>query len=144
MKQGTVYIQDALKSGLRRFSHNPRNSSGMVELHNLAPAEQGLEPHEEINSLAGSGPGGEWTGYGTYTPTAQTRTITIRVTDYVSDTELQTVAVYLDNVSKGNTDAGGELDIADVSVGGHELKLTKAGYLDSDADTLFNDYIMVI
>ena len=31
-----------------------------------------------------------------------------------------------------------------VTVGGHELKMTKSGYLDSDADTLMNDYIYVI
>ena len=61
----------------------------------------------------------------------------------VDDTELQTVAVYLDDVRKGNTDADGELDIANVSVGGHTLKLTKAGYDDSDADDLYNDYIVV-
>jgi hypothetical protein len=116
----------------------------MFELHNLAPAEQGLEVHEEILSMAGAGPDDSWPGYGTYTPAAQTRDITIRVTDYVSDAELQTVTVYIDSVSKGTTDVNGELDISSVAVGGHELKLTKAGYLDSDADTLFNDYIMVI
>ncbi len=142
MKQASTTIHDALKSGLRRFANNPRGVPGLVECHNLAPAEQGLEPHEEITNLGRSGI--SWGGEGTYTPTAVTRTITIRVTDYVDSTELQTVAVYLDTVSKGNTDAAGELDIASVAVGGHALKLTKAGYLDSDADDLFNDYIFVI
>ena len=142
MRQGIEVIDKALREGLRRFSNNPRNMPGLVECFNLAPAEQGLEVHETITDLGATGV--TWVGEGQYTASAITRTITIRVTDYVSDAELQTVAVFLDTVSKGNTDANGELDIADVSVGGHELKLTKAGYLDSDADTLFNDYIMVI
>lgn len=142
MKQFSSTIDQALRSGLRRFSNNPRNIPGLVECHNVAPEEQGLEQHEEVTPLGNSGV--TWNGMGQYSAGAVTRTITIRVTDYVSDAELQTVAVFLDTVSKGNTDANGELDIAAVSVGGHVLKLTKAGYLDSDADDLFNDYIMVI
>ena len=142
MKQGTAIIREALTHGLRRFSHAPRNSPGMFELHNLAPAEQGLEPHEEITPINESGV--SWGGEGKYTASSTTRTITIRVTDYVSDAELESVTVYLDGILKGTTDANGELDIASVTVGGHELKLTKAGYTDSDADNLFNDYIMVV
>ena len=142
MRQATDTFDKALRSGLRRFSNNPRNMPGLIECHNLAPAEQGLEAHEEITDLGGSGI--SWGGEGVYSAGAITRTITIRVTDYVSDTELETVAVYIDSVSKGNTDVNGELDIANVTVGGHDLKLTKVGYLDSDADDLFNDYIMVI
>ena len=84
-----------------------------------------------------------WGGLGQWSAATTTRSITIRVTDYIDGTELQTVSVYIDNVLKGTTDANGELDVSDVETGGHTLKLTKTGYQDSDADVLLNDYIMV-
>lgn len=139
--KGFDFPYDGFKKGLRPFPTNPRNSDYATELYNLAPAELGLEEHEEIRDIASEI---EWNGQGQYTPTAITRTITVRVTDYVDSTELETVSVYLDTVLKGTTAATGELSIAGVSVGGHELKLTKSGYVDSDADTIFNDYIFVI
>ena len=142
MRQGEVDLTKAFKRGLRRFAVSPRNADWLLECHNWAPAEDGLEAHEEVTSLGVDGV--SWDGQGYYTPGSVTRTITIRVTDYVDSAELADVTVFLDSVNKGTTDANGELDVADVSVGGHELKLTKAGYLDSDADDLFNDYIMVI
>ena len=140
--KGFEFPYDGFKKGLRPYPTNPRNSQFCVELFNLAPAELGLEGHEEITDLAASDI--EWNGQGHYTPSAVTRTITVRVTDYVDSSELETVSVYLDTVLKGTTDANGELSIASVSVGGHVLKLTKSGYTDSDNDTLFNDYIFVI
>jgi hypothetical protein len=139
--KGFDFPYDGFKKGLRPYTTNPRNSAYATELYNLAPAELGLEAHEEIRDITSEI---EWNGQGQYTPTAVTRTITVRVTDYVDDTELQTVSVYLDSTLKGTTNVNGELSIADVAIGGHELKLTKTGYLDSDADTIFNDYIFVI
>lgn len=140
--KGFDFPYDGFKKGLRPYTNNPRNSDFAVELFNLAPAELGLVEHEQIQDITVAGV--EWNGQGQYTPTAITRTITIRVTDYVDITELETVSVYLDTVLKGTTDANGELSIASVAVGGHDLKLTKTGYTDSDADDLFNDYIFVI
>jgi hypothetical protein len=140
--KGFDFPYDGFKKGLRPYHTNPRNSDYCTELYNLAPAEMGLEGHEEIQDITVTGI--EWSGQGQYTPSAITRTITIRVTDYVDASELETVSVYLDTVLKGTTDANGELSIASVSVGGHVLKLTKTGYVDSDDDTLYNDYIFVI
>ena len=97
--------------------------------------------HEQLTSLNAAA---TWDGEGQKSAASLTRTITIYVADYVAETDLAAVAVYLDGVSKGNTDANGELDIASVGVGGHTLKLTKAAYTDSDADDLYNDFIMVI
>lgn len=142
MRQGEVDLTRALKRGLRRFSVSPRNSLWMIECHNWAPAEDGIEPHETVTSLGATGVA--WGGEGQYSAEAIVRDITIRVTDYVDDDELSGVTVYLDGVSQGTTDSNGEIDINTVAVGGHELRLTKTGYLDSDADTLFNDYIMII
>ena len=142
MKQGEIDLTRALKRGLRRFSVSPRNSLWLIECHNWAPAEDGVEPHETVTSLGASGI--SWGGEGQYSFSAPIRDITIRVTDYVDEDELSGVTVYLDGVSQGTTDANGEIALHGVTVGGHELKLTKTGYVDSDVDTLFNDYIMVI
>ena len=142
MKQGELDLTKILKRGLRRFAVSPRNSMWLLECHNWAPAEDGVEPHETVVSLGASGVA--WGGEGQYVQESIVRDITIRVTDYVDDDEVVTVAVYLDTILQGTTDSNGEIDISTVTVGGHELKLTKAGYIDSDADTLFNDYIMVI
>jgi hypothetical protein len=51
MRQGESIIREALAQGLRRFPTNPRGINSLVECHNLAPAEQGLEPHEEVTDL---------------------------------------------------------------------------------------------
>ena len=142
MKQGEVDLTKALKRGLRKFAESPRNSLWLIECHNLAPSEEGIEPHETVTSLGATSIA--WGGEGQYSTTSIIRDIIIRVTDYVDDDELSGVTVWLDLVNKGTTDANGEIALHGVTVGGHELKLTKAGYLDSDNDTLFNDYIMVI
>lgn len=105
------------------------------------PTEAGPEAHKAVTDLNASGV--SWGGLGKWSAATATRTITIRVTDYVDNSELQTVSVYIDSVLKGTTDANGELDVAGVATGGHTLKLTKTGYQDSDADDLLNDYIMV-
>jgi hypothetical protein len=140
--KGFDFPYDGFKKGLRPHTNNPRNSDYAVELFNLAPAEMGLVAHEEIQDITVTNV--SWNGQGQYTPAAITRTITIRVTDYTDITELSGVSVFLDATLKGTTDVSGELSITDVAVGGHVLKLTKSGYLDSDTDNLFNDYIFVI
>ena len=132
-----------LSVGLRAFKNIGRNDHSLVECYNLEPRgkEEGPVIHEALTSLNATA---TWEGEGQKSASALTRTITIYVRDYIAETDLATVAVYLDGVSKGNTDANGELDIAAVAVGGHKLKLTKTGYVDSDADDLYNDFIMVI
>ena len=141
MREFEFTFDEGLKHGLRRFSNNPRGEQNLVECHNIAPAEQGPELHEAVIDLNASGV--TWGGLGQFSAASATRDITIHIADYIDTTELEDVSVYIDNVLKGTTDASGELDIDDVAVGGHTLKLTKTGYLDSDADTLLNDYIMV-
>jgi len=140
MKEFEFTFDKGLRSGLRKHFSNPRNEQALVECHNLMPIETGLEIHEAVNDLNVSY---AWGGLGKWTVAGATRDITIHVADYIDASELQTVSVYIDDVLKGTTDASGELDVDDVAVGGHTLKLTKTGYLDSDADTLLNDYIVV-
>jgi hypothetical protein len=141
MKEFNFKLDDTLFAGLRRFSNNPRENGALIECHNLAPAEKGLELHEYITSMNEAASFG---GLGVESASAATRTITVNVADFISDDDLQTVVVFIDEVNKGTTDADGLITIADVTVGNHAIKMTKAGYTDSDADTLINDYIMVI
>jgi len=142
VKQGEKDLTKVLKRGLRRFAVSPRGTDWLIECHNWAPAEDGIEEHETLISLGASGV--SWGGEGKYVAEDFIRDITIRVTDYVDDDEIVTVAVFLDDVSRGNTDSNGEIILNNVTVGGHELKMTKTGYIDSDTDDLFNDHIMVI
>ncbi len=72
------------------------------------------------------------------------RSITINVNDYITLEDLQTVSVYIDGSLQGTTDVDGNIAISYVTVGGHTLKLTKTGFIDSDLDNLYNDFIMVI
>jgi len=140
MKEFEFTFDKGLRSGLRKHFSNPRNEQALVECHNLMPIETGLEIHEAVNDLNVSY---AWGGLGKWTVAGATRDITIHVADYIDASELQTVSVYIDDVLKGTTDSSGELDVDGVAVGGHTLKLMKTGYLDSDADTLLNDYIVV-
>lgn len=127
--------------GLRRF-YIRRNSDELDECHNFAPMENGLELHDALVSLNSTGTA--WGGRGKLSAATATRDITIIVSDFVDGADVASASVYLDDVLQGTTGAGGEIDIADVDVGGHTLKITKAGYLDSDADDIiYNDYIVV-
>lgn len=129
-----------LNKGLKNFVGS-RNSGELVDCHNVMPSEDGLKVCEILTDLNASGV--SWGGIGKLTDAGATRNITICVSDFLDDSDLGTVSVYLDSVLKGTTDAQGEIDILDVSIGGHTLKLTKAGYISSDADDLYNDYIVV-
>ena len=141
MKEFNFKLKDTLFTGLRKFPNNPREDGTLVECHNLVPAEDGLELHEYVTSMNEAASFG---GLGSESASDTTRTITINVADFVDLADLQTVEVFIDTVSKGTTDANGLITIADVTVGSHAIKMTKAGYSDSDADTLINDFIMVI
>lgn len=141
MREYEYTFRDGLLRGLKRFKSEPRYKQSLVECHNLAPSEEGLKLHEAVTDLNATGV--SWGGLGKWSEATATRNITIRITDYVDASELENVSVYIDDVLKGTTDANGELDVSGVATGGHTLKLTKTGYLDSDADTLLNDYIMV-
>ena len=141
MRAFQYVFQEGLMKGLRRFSDNPRNKQDLVECHNAMPSESGLKPHDVVTSLNANSI--SWGGEGKLAAYSPTRTITINITDYVSDADVATAAVFVDGVSKGNTDANGEIDIADIAIGTHTLKVTKSGYVDSDADELLNDYLVV-
>jgi len=71
------------------------------------------------------------------------RDITINITDYATEVDLEGATVYVDGSSKGTTDSDGNVDVNNVSVGDHTLRITKSGYLNSDLDDLANDTFTV-
>ena len=84
--------------------------------------------------------------WGTSYPTVaevETATIIVSVKDYITSVDVEGVTIYIDGVSKGTTNADGDLEIADVTTGIHKVVMTKALYLDSDEDELVNDFIVV-
>lgn len=141
MKEFNFKMKDTLFGGLRKFPNDQRRDEALVVCHNLAPAEKGLELHEYVTSMNEAA---DFGGLGDESASETTRTITINVADFITDADLQTVTVFIDEVNKGTTDANGLITIGDVTVGNHAIKMTKTGYTDSDADTLINDFIMVI
>lgn len=48
MKGYDFTFEKGLRSGLRKHYMNPFNEEALVECHNMAPTEAGLEPHEDI------------------------------------------------------------------------------------------------
>ena len=141
MREFNFKMKDTLFAGLRKFPNDQRRDEALVVCHNLAPAEKGLELHEYITSMNEAA---DFGGLGTSEASETTRTITINVADFITDDDLQTVTVFIDEVNKGTTDVNGLITIEGVTVGNHTIKMTKAGYTGSDVDTLTNDYIMVI
>ncbi len=141
MREFEVTLADPLFAGLRSSDRRERNTVQLIECYNVVPSGKGIDFHEAITSLNADG-----IAWGTSYPTAaevETTTITVSVKDYVTSEDLEGVSVYLDGVLKGTTDANGDLEIADVTVGIHAVTLTKALYVDSDEDDLVNDYIVV-
>jgi hypothetical protein len=140
MKEYTFTFKEGLTKGLRRFSNTPRNAQSLVELHNLAPSDLGIEPHEALISLDDTAAFG---GIGAKAAITNTSDITIAIQDYVdSSVDIAGASVYIDDVLVGTTDANGEIDLT-LTVGGHSIKVTAAGYVDSDTDDLLNDYFVV-
>ena len=141
MKEYPFTFDDGLKKGLRRWDTNPTNEQALVECHNLAPAELGLKPHEPLKSVDASGL--TWGGLGSKTEPVYLRNITIDISDYVDDDDIAGASVYIDGTLYGVTDSDGELDVVNIAVGSHSLKVTKSGYIDSDTDNLLNDDFVV-
>ena len=48
MKGYDFTFKEGLRKGLRKHYMNPFNEEDLVECHNMAPTESGLEPHEDI------------------------------------------------------------------------------------------------
>ncbi len=67
----------------------------------------------------------------------------LMVIDYCSEEPVPGVAVTLNGVGIGTTDDDGLIFLGSLTSGNYPLIMTKAGYLDSDADRLHNDSIEI-
>jgi hypothetical protein len=141
MRAFQYIFNEGLGGGLRRFSSNPRNKQSLTECHNAMPTEDGLRPHEVITSLDADDI--DWDSVHVDTSAVGTANITISIKDYVSDIDLEGVKVYLDGTLQGTTDSDGDIDLVDITVGIHPIRLTLTDYVDSNLDDLYNDYIVV-
>ena len=129
-----------LNKGLRRFK-SVRNSGELDGCHNLMPTDGGLRVHELIVDLNSTGT--TWDGLGKLNRPMINDALTINITTFISMESIGTVAVSLDGVAKGTTDSDGNITIADVTIGIHDLVLTKAGVTSSASDVIYNEYIIV-
>ena len=140
MREFTLLLRDEVLGGLRREHWNPRTAKGLTECLNIEPLEEGYRVHEQITDLNDSASFGD-----DYAPAScGTRTIILNVNDYITTDDIEGVSVWIDDTLKGTTDGNGDITITSIGIGYHTLKMTKTGYLDSDADELFNDWINVI
>ena len=140
MKEFSKLLSEELKQGLVPYTNRPRNVGGLRESFNLEVTDEGLACHEEVVSITEDR---DWGQEEVLTPAATTRDITIVVRDYVSEDDVEGAMIYIDGNLAGTADVNGELLIEGIAIGGHSIKITKAGYLDSDADYLLNDYFVV-
>ena len=129
-----------LNKGLRRFK-SVRNGGELDGCHNLMPTDGGLRVHELIVDLDSTGT--TWDGLGKLDRPMINDALTINITTFISMESIGTVAVSLDGVAKGTTDSDGNITIADVTIGIHDLVLTKAGITGSASDVIYNEYIIV-
>lgn len=141
MREYEHRIEEEFKKGLKPFSNRPRNAEGLVECLNILPHDEGIKSHVSVVSMNDAGK--DWGVASSLPTTTTTRDITLHISDFVDDTEVEGAMVYLDGVLEGTADVNGEVTITGVVLGGHSVKITAAGYVDSDADALFNDYIVV-
>lgn len=141
MREYEHRLDKELIKGLKPYSNRPRNSEGLIECFNVVPYEEGVMSHTEV--ISPNDATKAWGATMVLPTNTTTRDITIHVTDLVSTGDVSGAMVYLDGVLEGTADANGEVTILGVSLGGHSVKITAAGYLDSDTDALFNDYIVV-
>ena len=141
MKEYEVTLQEGLGKGLRPDSFQERGGERLTECFNVVPRGNGVELYTAATDLNAND-----IAWGTSYPTAaevETATIIISVKDYTTSADVAGVTVFIDGVSKGTTDANGDLEIADVTTGIHKVVMTKALYLDSDTDDLVNDFVVV-
>jgi len=129
-----------IKGGLRPFG-GQRNSGQFVEFFNLMPNENGCEVHETLTDLNANEI--TWGGFGKVARSLASDSVTINVSTMIELEDVSGVTVYLDGVSQGTTDASGNITIAGVTVGIHDVKLTKTDFDSGDTDILYNDYIIV-
>jgi hypothetical protein len=69
--------------------------------------------------------------------------VVVVVREYTTDTLVAGAAITVDGKYKGVTDTNGRINIGSMAVGRHVIKITKAGYVNTDLDELENDSFVV-
>lgn len=144
MKEFQITLTEKMERGIRRFlTHASKAVPGILELHNIAPAEEGWELHDPIIYLSSSA---DFNGATEIPMVDELRSITLSVRDYVASTNYASGAsVYLDGSLVGTSDASGEIALSNVTAGKHSIKIVATGtYLNSDTDDVAYDVIWVL
>jgi len=141
MKEFVSSLVKELKIGLRPFSNRPRNAEGLSEAFNLEPKDEGLRAHQTVVSMNEDR---DWGEEELYTPSVETRDIILVVRNFTDLVEVEGASVYVDGVLAGIADENGEVALVDVAVGGHSIKVTATGFVNSDEDVLPNNYFTVV
>jgi hypothetical protein len=71
------------------------------------------------------------------------RNIALRVVARDGGASLDEASVYIDGLYMGITDENGILNIDGIMTGTHDLRVTRAGFVDTDQDDLWNDKLEV-
>jgi len=141
MREYEHRLVEEIKKGLKPFSNRARNAEGLSVCFNVMPYDEGVRGHIPVVSLNDADK--DWGETAELPSNTTTRDITISISDFVDGEDVDGALVYLDGSLAGTTDSNGEVSITGVTVGGHTIKVTKAGYIDSDSDAICNDFIMV-
>lgn len=142
MREYEVPLVEEFKKGLIPFSNRPRNAGGLTDCFNVFPDDEGIKSHEEIISLNSATK--DWGVQESLVVSTDIRDVVINIKNYVDVNNIEGAMVYIDGVLRGTTDIDGELTVTDLSVGGHSLQVSEAGYIYSADDHLLNDYFVVI
>ena len=65
--------------------------------------------------------------------------MTIQAKDFCTDLPIEGARVYLNSVSKGQTDINGKLVVGMLSPGPYSVKIQASGFMPTDSDQLKND-----
>lgn len=79
----------------------------------------------------------------TETVEEQFKNISLVIKDFATEIVIPNTAVTIDGSYVGVTDINGVINISNISVGDHTIRLISQGYLDSDEDELANDTFTV-
>lgn len=146
LKVDYLTLCDRLRLVTRTADFYVQSSSGTIQLDELSVAVSVLDEDSAIVasinvtvqlSIAGVGSVDDDEG----NPLVA---VNLKVLDFCSDAEIEGAHVWLDGVDKGTSDEFGIVSLGNLgATTTHQLKITKAGYIDSDDDVLYNDEFTV-
>ena len=76
-------------------------------------------------------------------PPSGERSVVINIKNYCTDAVVEGAKVYVDGALRGTAGADGLVSVGSLAAGSHQLRVTAAGYIDSDQDDLVNEQFTV-